>query len=545
MHAFSIPWSCLDDSPKPQPEPKANPKTTKTFAQALSNVCDIPLSQFPTTSVKGDHLAVAIPEEEYIAGMEACKHNLHGRIIWPKGATPLSVVDLKKKLSLIWKDLSRWGVLSLGKGYYEFCFSSLEDVRRVRSVVSWNLDPGYLKLFAWSGDFNPNVQKNTTAQVWVRLYGLSQEYWRPKILFAIASSIGTPICTDALASKSMFERTFGQYARVLVDMDLTQTLRYKVLVERKGYAFFVDLDYENLPEFCDHCKMIGHNVDVCKKLQYQENGTTAAEPKRKVISRNEKRYVQTRDGNVGKVTEVVDVEVSNHLAEGSKSQPVFVAAHSGESTQTRPQLSSSPAAVEHQNLFNILANVSEDNVVLNQQSKSLPLDLPLNSPARADTIEKSKSLPLDLPLASPEGAVIQSKANVFDEGQASSQHVDIEQIDGVVEEDCDSEKSSQDSEFVDATQFQKEDNMNTVLQPVPTPERVQKDMIFLKESWANMAEQEEHECIQAAAVEAHQTREEEFQIKLSKNQKKAQKKVVKSSNDSYATRSKVNPKPFK
>jgi hypothetical protein len=71
------------------------------------------------------------------------------------------------------------------------------------------------------------------------------------------------------------------------------------------------------------------------------------------------------------------------------------------------------------------------------------------------------------------------------------------------------------------------------------------DMIFLKESWANMAEQEEHECIQAAAVEAHQTREEEFQIKLSKNQKKAQKKVVKSSNDSYATRSKVNPKPFK
>jgi hypothetical protein len=165
---------------------------------------------------------------------------------------------------VIWKDLSCWGITSLGKGYYEFCFSSLEDVRRVRSVVSWNINPSFLKLFAWSGDFNPSLQRNTSAQVWVRIYGLSQEYWRPKILFAIVSSIGTPICTDAIASKSMFERTFGQ-----VDLDLSQALRYSVLVERKGFAFFVDLDYENLPDFCTHCNMIGHYVENCKNLQAQ------------------------------------------------------------------------------------------------------------------------------------------------------------------------------------------------------------------------------------------------------------------------------------
>lgn len=47
----------------------------------------------------------------------------------------------------------------------------------------------------------------------------------------------------------MIERTFGQYARVLVDIDLTQTLRYSLLVERKGFAFYVDLEYENLPDF--------------------------------------------------------------------------------------------------------------------------------------------------------------------------------------------------------------------------------------------------------------------------------------------------------
>jgi hypothetical protein len=101
--------------------------------------------------------------------------------------------------------------------------------------------------------------------VWVRLYGLSQEYWRKKILFAIASSVGTPICTDSFSGKPMIERTFGHYARVLVDIDLANELRYRVLVERKGYAFFVDLEYENLPDFCAYCKIPGHHVDICKK----------------------------------------------------------------------------------------------------------------------------------------------------------------------------------------------------------------------------------------------------------------------------------------
>jgi hypothetical protein len=100
----------------------------------------------------------------------------------------------------------------------------------------------------------------------VKIFGLAKEYWRPKILFAIASSVGTPICTDAESNKSRFDRSFGHFARVLVDIYLTTTLRYKVLVERKGFAFFVELGYENLPNFCDKCKIIGHASSYCKRF---------------------------------------------------------------------------------------------------------------------------------------------------------------------------------------------------------------------------------------------------------------------------------------
>jgi hypothetical protein len=124
-------WSCLYDDTPTKIAPITQPIIQKTFAQALNNVCDIPMSQLPKPSRKGDDFAIPIPDDEYEIGLEACKNNLHARIIWPKGATPLTVHALREKLKPIWKSLGRWGVTSLGKGYYEFCFSSVEDARSV------------------------------------------------------------------------------------------------------------------------------------------------------------------------------------------------------------------------------------------------------------------------------------------------------------------------------------------------------------------------------------------------------------------------------
>lgn len=253
--------------------------------------------------VKGNKLAIEILEEECETGLETCKHNVHGRVISPKGVQPLTVVSLKNRLSTLWKSIGRWGVTSVGKGYYEFVFSS-EDVRRVRAINSWDLNPGFLKLFTWSKDFHPSTLKQSTAQVWVKIHGLSQEYWRPKIIFAIASCMETPLCTDVATNKNPFERHFGHYVRVLVDIDLTQELRYKVLVERKDYAFFVEMEYENLPEYCTFCNCTGHYFEICKNTKHAENKEMN---KNKTEAR--KQYVQTADNiGKGKQVETVDLE---------------------------------------------------------------------------------------------------------------------------------------------------------------------------------------------------------------------------------------------
>jgi len=292
------------------------------------------MSQFPKTSLKGNNHAISIPEEEYELGIETCKHNLHAQIIWPKGATPLTVFALREKLTVIWKSFGRWGISSIGKGFYELCFSSIKDARTARSVCSMNLNPGLLKLFAWTKDFNPSTQKNSSAQVWLRIYGLAQEYWRPKILFAIASSAGNPICTDANTGKNRFERTFGQFARVLIDIDLEKERLYRVLVERKGFAMFVDLDYEQIPDFCTSCRMVGHKLSNCRK--HTSNIALNDEIAQKSKNDKGKSKVDNTDNNqevVNVEKEVIDLE-----KEGPAQVPVNAAKKTNVSEWVQKQL---------------------------------------------------------------------------------------------------------------------------------------------------------------------------------------------------------------
>lgn len=412
---FILSWPCLQsDSPTPPPQnTKANPKPLsqhKTFAQAVNNICDIPDSQLPKPCLKGDYFAIEIPDEEYEAGLAACKHNLHGRIILPKGSSPINVEDLRAKLAGIWKSIGRWGITSIGKGFFELSFSSIEDLRRVRSVGTWNLNPGILKLFTWTKDFNPKNLNQTSVQVWMRIYGLSQEYWRKNILFAIASSVGTPICTDSISCKPLMERSFGHFARVLVDLDLSDQLRYGVMVERKGYAFFVDFEYENLPDFCTFCKSVGHYVDICRRRQLNSKDKEAVVHNKTNVDMNaeqSKVFVEKK-----KLPEVIQIESSPKPAKSDRNQ-------------------------EDVNLEN----------EINDQLQAM------------------------------------QSGNLEVRNRARSAEVEVEDA-----------SSSNESEFVDDTQRHIED-IGTEMPDAnnTTPETVLKDVHFLKEAWANLAEFDENE----------------------------------------------------
>jgi len=95
-------------------------------------------------------IVVRIYEVYYLAGLEDYKIHLHCQVILSKWDKPLTPLDLTKKLQPVWKALGLWKEIPLGNDFYEFEFSSLEDLRWALRMGSLKLSLGFLRLFAWA-----------------------------------------------------------------------------------------------------------------------------------------------------------------------------------------------------------------------------------------------------------------------------------------------------------------------------------------------------------------------------------------------------------
>lgn len=54
-------------------------------------------------------------------------------------------------------------------------------------------------------------------------------------------------------------------------MDTSCNIFHEIMVEREGFPIQIEVVYEWLPDFCSHCKTIGHNVSICRCLHSQQS----------------------------------------------------------------------------------------------------------------------------------------------------------------------------------------------------------------------------------------------------------------------------------
>ncbi|KAF3662152.1 hypothetical protein FXO37_12577 [Capsicum annuum] len=88
----------------------------------------------------------------------------------------------------------------------------------------------------------------------VTLPGLPIYYWSEENPSRIASTIGKPICADRL--KANIEHI--SYARLLIEVDITQKLPIEIYLEEEGYVVTQIVEYEWKPVVCPDCKKIDH-----------------------------------------------------------------------------------------------------------------------------------------------------------------------------------------------------------------------------------------------------------------------------------------------
>ncbi|XP_024195688.1 uncharacterized protein LOC112198815 [Rosa chinensis] len=308
--ANACPWG-LSQSVREASAPKP-PLEVRTFASIVSDSVEssINLNQLTAPVVRGDKIYVKINERIYQEQLKSFRTNLIGRLLLKKGSVPLKTIELKAALDSLWKPSGSWRLVPLGKGYFDIHFSTEEDMRRIWGGGTCTLASGIFRLSEWKPDFKPgDVMPQTHAQVWIQISGLSQDYWHPHLLMEIARGVGTPLQLD----RATKERQFGYYARVLVDVDLATDLPSSIMVERENFCFPVEIWYENLPDKCSNCGVIGHSVGRCRHLQKQEPKTRSQHDKnnQKVV-RQEYRAV-SRSSNEEVKRNVVTSDIRHDM----------------------------------------------------------------------------------------------------------------------------------------------------------------------------------------------------------------------------------------
>ncbi|KAK9285615.1 hypothetical protein L1049_024811 [Liquidambar formosana] len=213
MSGVCCPWSFLDSSTDNIQQPivlkSVKEASKQSFASVLKqHVVDEPMSQIPIPKKVGDMVTVKTTESAYQSKLADSRTNVLGRILLPKGAKPLTVLDLKARLAPIWKTIGEWRLVPLGKGYFDIHFHCLEHMRKVWAGGNWNLNSGIFQISHWIADFNPHTQVQRHSQVWIRIYGLPQEYWHRQNLLEIARGAGIPLQID----RATLNQIFGLYA---------------------------------------------------------------------------------------------------------------------------------------------------------------------------------------------------------------------------------------------------------------------------------------------------------------------------------------------
>lgn len=116
----------------------------------------------------------------------------------------------------------------------------------------------YLTISKWRPNFTPTDTISPTTLIWVWVSNIPIEMFKEKYLLRLGNSLGRAVKVDTTSS----EVVRGNFARICVEIDLTQPLKPYVMI----IGQICTVEYEGLTRICFHCGHFGHSAAICPRL---------------------------------------------------------------------------------------------------------------------------------------------------------------------------------------------------------------------------------------------------------------------------------------
>ncbi|CAO2830756.1 unnamed protein product [Amaranthus hypochondriacus] len=145
------------------------------------------------------------------------------------------------------------------EGYFILRFNTEEECSEILNGGPYFLNRAPMIIKKWNRNFDFKDEILRVIPVWFRLPSLPLHCWGEESLSRIVSAVGVPVLADECTSKQLKV----SYARVLVEVDITQEITKEIRVrDNLGREFMQKAIPEWRPFFCRKCNKIGHE---CKE----------------------------------------------------------------------------------------------------------------------------------------------------------------------------------------------------------------------------------------------------------------------------------------
>ncbi|KAL0927679.1 hypothetical protein M5K25_001877 [Dendrobium thyrsiflorum] len=132
------------------------------------------------------------------------------------------------------------------------------DYSRVFARRSYYILNCQMRLLKWTPFFDVK-EESPIVPIWISFPNLRLHFFNSYVLHALGSIFGRPLQTDqATASRSR-----PSVARVLVEVDITKKHPKDVWLGSENSGYLQKVEFENVPDFCVHCKIHGHSINNC------------------------------------------------------------------------------------------------------------------------------------------------------------------------------------------------------------------------------------------------------------------------------------------
>ncbi|CAN1146930.1 hypothetical protein LINPERHAP2_LOCUS15566 [Linum perenne] len=157
----------------------------------------------------------------------------------------------------MWKPTGSMHIVDLDKSCFLVKFSVEQDYFKALTGGPWILLDHYLVVHQWDPSFRVSNDLPKRMVAWIRFPHLPIHLYHGQVLMALGNLVGKTVKIDSTTQTA--ER--GKFARIAVEIDLDKPLPPVVLLD----GAFQQVEYENLPQLCFDCGLVGHERLNCPR----------------------------------------------------------------------------------------------------------------------------------------------------------------------------------------------------------------------------------------------------------------------------------------